>query len=127
MVVNPVCNLLLIKPSLALGPGGGGMACAIATLVTEIGVVTPLFVMLGKRAFSVELGVKVAKNVAAAVFVGVLDAWLLRPFGPVRLVIGAAVYIVLVLVSGAVNIRELRGWLQVVLKQRKGESGAPPE
>jgi O-antigen/teichoic acid export membrane protein len=127
MIVNPVCNLVLIKPSLELGAGGGGTACAIATLVTEIGVVTPLFVMLGKRAFSVELGIKVAKNLGVAVFVAVLDAWALRSLGPVRLAIGALVYVVLVLVTGAVDIRELRRWLEVAMKQRKGASSPPPQ
>lgn len=127
MLVNPICNLLLIKPSLSLGLGGGGAACATATLITEIGVVTPLFLMLGGRAFNSRLIVRIVKNIAAAVLVIVLDTLVLQPLGPVRLLLDAAIYVVLVLVTGAVNIRELVSSVKMALRQRKGESlPAPP-
>jgi O-antigen/teichoic acid export membrane protein len=126
MLVNPVCNLLLIKPCLALGLGGGGAACATATLVTEIGVVTSLLTMLGRRVLNARLVSRAVKNLAVAGGVVALDALVLRPWGWVRLPLEAAIYLVLVLAIKAVDIRELASSIRMVIQQRRNKSSAPP-
>jgi O-antigen/teichoic acid export membrane protein len=126
MLINPICNLLLIKPSLTLGLGGGGAACATATLVTEIGVVTPLLSMLGRRVLNVRLVTRILKNFAVAAGVVALDSFVLHAWGPIRLLIDAAVYVLLVLAIGAVDIRELVTSIQMAMRQRKDKSSAPP-
>jgi O-antigen/teichoic acid export membrane protein len=126
MIVNPLCNLLLIKPSLNLGLGGGGAACATATLVTEVGVVIPLMTMLGRRVLGARLVVRALKNFAIAGGIVALDAFFLRPWGAVRLLLEAAIYCVLVLVTGAVDIRELVASGKMALEQRRARRATPP-
>jgi O-antigen/teichoic acid export membrane protein len=127
MLVNPLCNLLLMKRSLAMGLGGGGVACATATLVTEIGVVTPLLSMLGRRVLSPRLVSRALRNFAVAGGVVALDALWLRALGPVRLVIDAGVYVALVLATGAVNVRELVDSVKMAIAQRKQKASPPAE
>ena len=126
MIVNPICNLLLIKPGLAFGLGGGGAACATATLVTEIGVVGPLLAMLGRRVLGARLVLRALKNFGVAGAVVALDTFVLRPWGPWRLALEAVVYCVLVLVTGAVDIRELVASIRTTIRQRKQKDSAPP-
>lgn len=124
MFVNPTCNLLLMKKCLTLGPGGGGIACATATLVTEIGVVVPLLIMLGRRAFDRPLVFKIVKNFASAGCVVTLDTMgVFHGLGSWRLFPEAGIYLALVLVTGAVNPKELYASIQTALRQRKNAGG----
>jgi O-antigen/teichoic acid export membrane protein len=126
MIVNPLCNFLLIKPSLGFGLGGGGAACATATLVTEIGVVVPLMTMLGRRVLGTRLVVRALKNFAVAGAIIALDSFFLRPWGAIRLPIEAAIYCVLVLVTGAVDIRDLIASAKMAMEQRRSRKANPP-
>jgi len=125
MVINPVCNAFLIKPALALeGAGGGGAACATATLLTEIVIVGALLGLLGRRTFDAELIVRVSKSLAAAIAVAALDTFLLKPLGPARLLLDAAIYVTLVLVTGATDVRGMVNWTRMAMRERK--STKPP-
>lgn len=126
MLVNPACNFLLIRPSLSFGLGGGGAACATATLVTEVGVVVPLMAMLGRRVLGARLVVRALKNFAVAGGVIVLDAYWLRPWGWKRLPLEAVIYCALVLLIGAVNPRELVDSLKMAIAQRRNKGATPP-
>jgi O-antigen/teichoic acid export membrane protein len=124
MIINPLCNLLLIRRmSAIIGPGGGGAACAMATLVTEIAMVASLLAALGGRSFDRRLLVATIKNVTAAVAVIALDLVLRRSLGPSRLAIDALVYALLVLVTGAFDIRGLRELVRSAAQQRKLRRG----
>jgi O-antigen/teichoic acid export membrane protein len=126
MLVNPACNFLLIRPSLSFGLGGGGAACATATLVTEVGVVVPLMAMLGRRVLGARLVVRALKNFAVAGGVIVLDSYWLRPWGWKRLPLEAVIYCALVLLIGAVNLRELVDSLKMAIEQRRNKGATPP-
>jgi O-antigen/teichoic acid export membrane protein len=120
MFVNPTCNLLLIRPSLAYGgPGGGGAACASATLITEIGIVIALLSLLGKRAVDRQLGVHVFKQAGCAVVAGLIDYFALRQLGPVRMVLTGIIYVALVLVTKAADVNGMITWVRTALKQRR--------
>jgi len=120
MVINPLCNLLLIpRMSPLIGPGGGGAACATATLVTEVAMVTSLLAALGRRSYDRRLIVSMIKSVAAAILVIATDHFVLRPLGPARLAVDVAVYATLVVVSGAFDVRELVNFVRAAIQQRK--------
>ena len=125
MVVNPICNLLLIRPFLELGLGGGGTACAIATLVTEIGVVTPLLIMLGRSVLNARLVTRILKNFAVAGAVVGLDVLFLRPWGWQRLPLEALIYVGAVLAVKAVDLRELVSSAQALIRERRRKGAAP--
>jgi O-antigen/teichoic acid export membrane protein len=122
LVISPTLNLLLIGPGLGYGPGGGGAACAVASLVTEVCIVTMLFRLLGKRSADARLLRMVIKTLASAGIVIALDALALRPLGPVRLAIDAALYVALVLLTGAVDLKDTLGWARDAIRQRKAQA-----
>ena len=106
MLVSPTCTWLLIRHMSAEGtPGAGGTACAISTLVTEIAITGPLLLMLGKRAFDWHVVSATLKSLAAATFVVLLDAMLLRGLGHWRLLLEGLCYAGLVLGTNAVDWR----------------------
>ena len=120
MLINPTVNLLLIpRFSAVAGPGGGGLACATATLVTEIAIVISLLAALGSRCFDRRLIVASVKNFGAAFLVIALDTFLLKSLGPLRLAIDAVVYAALILASGAFDFRGLLEIVRTAIRQRK--------
>jgi O-antigen/teichoic acid export membrane protein len=123
VVLSPLCNLLFIRPGLELfGPGGGGTACALATLVTELVVSFALFSLVGRRAFDRRLVTVVLKSLAIASGVLAADHWLFPHLGFARLFIGAAEYSVLVLLTGAVVPSELLGWGRIALEKGRARA-----
>jgi O-antigen/teichoic acid export membrane protein len=128
IVVAPLLNYLMIRPGLALlGNGGGGAACAAATLGTELCVVTPMLIMLGRKMMDTRLLTIIAKTMAGVALVVVLDALLKPHLGPWRLLPDAAAYVAFVLLTRAVDVRELKEWIQIALRSRREqqqESGA---
>ena len=121
LVVNPPCNLLLIKRGLQrFGDGGGGIACATSTLITEVVIVSLLLRMLGRRGFDARLVSSITKSVLVAALVVLADAFLWRSLPPlVRLIVDGLAYVVMAVVSGAVDVRGVRDFVQSALKQRK--------
>ena len=108
MIVSPTCNFLFIRwMSNADSPGAGGSACALATLVTEVAIVTSLLTLLGKRCFDRRLVSATFKSLAIAAAIVGLDSWLFKSLGLFRLVIDAALYAAAVMMTGAIRIREM--------------------
>lgn len=120
MVLNATLNLTLARPFLAwFGTVGGACASALALLTCELVAVTLLAGAVGQRAFDRQSLVRLAKTLAVcAVVTGVHVA--LAGLGPVRLAVGATLYLLLVFATGAVRLDELQGLLRVVRRR-----GAP--
>ena len=120
MVINPTVNLLLIRQlSTVVGPGGGGLACATATLVTEIAIVISLLSALGPRSFDRRLIVASVKNLSAATLIVVVDFLFLKALGPWRLLVDAILYAALVLISGAFDFKGLLDIVRGAIQQRR--------
>jgi O-antigen/teichoic acid export membrane protein len=122
MVLNSTMNLTLARPFLAwFGPVGGACASALALLTCELVAVTLLVGAVGRRAFDRQSLTRLGKTLAVcAVVTGVHLA--LVDLGPVRLAVGACLYVLLVLVTGAVRLSELQALLRVVRRR-----GAPAQ
>lgn len=127
MVVNPLFNLLLIRPVLAHhGAGGGGIACALASVLTEICVLTPMLYILGRRIIDARLMRMVVKSFGAAILIFVIDR-LLKPWiGFYRLPLDLLGYVSLILVTRAVDVRETIEWTREILRRRKEGSDSSP-
>jgi O-antigen/teichoic acid export membrane protein len=120
IVISPVLNLLFIGPGLRLfGPGGGGAACALATLGTEICVLTPMLFMMGRRMLDQRLLAMLGKTSAAVAATVLLDSFLRAHLGPVRLVLDGAFYVAFMLATRAIDVREMIAWTKMALKNRE--------
>jgi O-antigen/teichoic acid export membrane protein len=120
MVLNSAMNLTLTRPFLEwFGPVGGACASALALFTCEVVAVALLVWAVGRRAFDRRSLTRLAKTLAVcAVVTGVHLA--LVDLGPLRLAVGAGLYLLLVFVTGAVRLDELQGLLRVVRRR-----GAP--
>ena len=107
LVVNVALNLVLIAPGLrALGQGGGGAACALAVLGTEITVTFVMIGLVGRHAFDRATVAVIAKSAAACAVAVAIDR-IAASLGGRRLVLDAFVYLAIVLATGALQPREL--------------------
>ena len=128
LVVNPILNLLLIGPSrkfFGMEAGGGGAGCAIALVVTEALVLGVLLSAMGRRVFDRRSVTLVVKSLAAALVAIAVDLSL-RSWGPARLLVSAAVYVVLVFISGALPWREMVAFMRARTKPLPPVDGSPP-
>ena len=120
MVLNSLINLTLSRPFLVwFGPVGGACAAALGLFVCEVVAVALLVWAVGRRAYDRQSLVRLFKTLAVCAVVTAVHIALVG-LGPVRLVVGASLYILLVLVTGAVRLEELFGLLRVVRRR-----GAP--
>ncbi|KFE67998.1 oligosaccharide flippase family protein [Hyalangium minutum] len=118
MVLNSTLNLTLARPFLAwFGPVGGACASALALFICEVVAVGMLVWAVGGRAFDKQSLTRMGKTLAVCGVVTCVHLALVD-LGPVRLVVGACLYIVLVFVTGAVRLDELQGLLRVVRQRR---------
>ena len=124
MVINPFCNVMLIRRISALiGAGGAGVAAATATLLTEIAIVTSLLSLLGRRGCDRRLLLSVTKNVGAAIVTVLLDTLAFRSLGIARLAIDAILYGAIVILTRAIDVR---GMIEMVRRRLpKGETASP--
>ena len=107
LIVNVALNLALIVPSMrAFGAGGGGAGCALAVLGTELAVTATMVVLVGRHAFDRNTLAMIAKGLAACALAVVVDR-LASFLGWRRLLLDAFVYVGFVLVTGALQPREL--------------------
>src|SRR5262249_39079842 len=103
LVVNVALNLTMIPPALErFGPGWGGAGCAGATLGPALFGTAIMAWVVGRRALNRRGAVAVGKSLAACALVVGVDR-LGAPLGWARLVIDAAVYLVFVMITGAVQ------------------------
>jgi len=113
--VNFGLNMVLVPLSMRLvGPGGGGPACALSLLGTELVVTGAMLALMGGRGFDRRTWVLVAKCGGASLFAVAVDH-ALRPWGAARLGVDAAVYVMTVLLTRAVLPRmRSRGFGRIV-------------
>ncbi|MFT3709005.1 MAG: flippase [Archangium sp.] len=118
MVVNPVLVMILVTFGKDWGTGGAGAACALAAVGTEAFVLTVMFVRIGHIAMDRRLATMLVKSTLTCVIVMAVDRFLLHNLGPVRLLIDGALYAVLVVISGAVSIKESLAFVRQIRAQR---------
>jgi O-antigen/teichoic acid export membrane protein len=118
MLLNSVLNLALARPFLAwLGPAGGATASALSLFTCEVLSVSLLVSAVGRGAFDRQSLTRLGKTLAVcAVVTGAHLA--LVALGPLRLLLSAGLYILLVFATGAVRLDELQGLLRVVRRRR---------
>src|SRR5690606_27625357 len=118
LVINPTLYYLLVLPGVELlGDGGGGAAAATATLMSEVCIVGMLAYLLGRRGMDKRLALVIAKSLGLAALIIWVDSAFLRPLGPVRLVIDAVAYVVLALLTGAVDVRDKLQWIREIMRR----------
>jgi O-antigen/teichoic acid export membrane protein len=131
VVVQTILNVILIPiVGPMIGEGGAGYASAIAVIIAETGITFALVYALGRRAFDQRSITRLSKTIACAVVVVVIDR-LLVPFtaqlpvdfrvsGVLRVAVDALVYAILVTLTGALDIRELLGFVKQAIRQKRG-------
>lgn len=118
LAINPLLNWFLIRGALRwVGSTGGGAACALADVGTEVAVTGVMMYLVGRRAFDRRSLTMVGKTLAVCAGVILVDHWTLS-FGPVRLVLDAVVYTAGVLATGAVRLNEMLDFVRTALKRR---------
>lgn len=118
MVLNPALVLLFVGHGSAWGEGGAGAACAVATIATELVVVGLMFWRMGKRAFDARLVRRTATTLVVCAALSALDYFVLLSWGPWRLVLEVPLYLALVLVTGALPVRETWNFVKTVRASR---------
>ncbi len=107
LALNALLNVIFIRPSYrAFGEGGAGIGAAAISVASEMVVAAALLAMIGRSAWDRRSVLCCGKSLAACVVVcGAHVA--MRPLGPARLALDLALYLVLIVATGAVNVREL--------------------
>ena len=107
LAVNVVLNLLLIPRTMALfGDGGGGVGCALASLGTQVFAAGGMIALVGREAFDGRSVRMVSKSLAACVLVVVVDR-LWTSLGWLRMAVDSAVYLAVVVTTGALRPGEM--------------------
>lgn len=126
LTVNLVANLLLIGPVLERwGPSSGAMACAAIQILTEASVATTMVVMMGRRCIDGRTVKMVLKTALVCAAVVAFDLTL-RRYAPglpglARLTLAGLVYAAGVVVSGAVNPREILAFAKQAFARKGAE------
>lgn len=118
MFINPVLVMALVSLADGWGTGGAGAACALASVFTESLVLIAMFVRLGVAVFDARLVKVFVKSVLVSGVVFAVDRVLLSTLGPVRLVLDAVLYVVLVLAIGAVAVKETVAFAKTLRRTR---------
>jgi O-antigen/teichoic acid export membrane protein len=120
IVVSPLLNTLLIERGMAaFGPGGGGAACATAMLGTELWVVTPMLLMMGRRVADTRLLKMLGKSALGVALTVTFDVITRPHLGLLRLPLDAVLYAAFVLGTRAVNVAEIVEWTKMALRTRR--------
>lgn len=118
LVLNPALVMVLVTLSAGWGVGGGGAACAMAAIATEAVVLAGMFWRMGRDAWDLRLVKMLVKTTVACVVVYVADRYFLQPLGYARLIVDGASYVLLVLGSGALSVKETLGFVKTLRAQR---------
>lgn len=121
LIVNVTLNGWLIPHGLAMaGRGGGGAACALALLGTELSVTAAMLGVVGRGAFDGPTLRMLAKSLGACAVVVVADR-LLASLAWARIAIDAVGYLAIVLATGALRVRELTKVVSAALASRAAQ------
>ncbi|HYV47831.1 MAG TPA: polysaccharide biosynthesis C-terminal domain-containing protein [Myxococcaceae bacterium] len=134
LLINPIFNLIFIRPLAARGDGWGGTGAAIATVSTELFIIGILLFFVGRSVFDRKVLSMLARTALVMALVGALHvqlkplveappSWLGSPHGiPVlalRLLAEAAAYVGLAILTRAINIRETLEFARGALRARQ--------
>ena len=123
LVLNLLLNVLFLQAAAQRwGPGGGGTAAAMVQLLTEGGVMLAMFAALGRRCFDGRSARVLLKTGLVCALVIALHQGLVAftTWGMLyRLVTEALAYILLAAWLGAVNVREMHGFVRMAFKQKQ--------
>ena len=103
------------------GAGGAGLGNAIVFSFLELFSVVGFAIYLGRRALDGRVIYAVGGSLFAFAAVAVLDRYVLG-LGPARILLDAVVYTVLIFVTGAVRVRDVRAVLQIALERRRARA-----
>ena len=101
------------------GEGGAGIGNAIVFCFLELFSVVGFWIYLGRRAIDRKCAGALVKSIASFGAVVVAHRFML-PLGPWRIAIDTILYVVLVLVTRAVTIADLRALLGLLLARKRG-------
>ncbi len=126
LVVNIAANLVLIGPAIdRYGASFGGAACALVQILTEAGIAIAMVAMMGRRSIDGRTVRMLLKTVVVCVAVVVLDQTLRQRVpslpGLLRMVVNGAVYLTGVIVTGAVNPREMLAFAKQAFRRKSAE------
>jgi len=126
-VVNGTLNFFLLRPSLRLlGEGGAGICASTVWVGTELLVAGTYIWILGSEVVDRRNVRAFVKSIVASAIVVAMHLATSR-LGVLRLPLDLAVYLALVLGSGAVPFSELRGSVAYIRRQRAGGSAVAEE
>jgi hypothetical protein len=103
-----------------LGEGGAGIGAAAISMTSELLVAAVMLGMIGRPAWDRRNIAACVKSLAACALVSLAHV-AMRPLGPARLAADLALYLALIVVTGAVHLREL---LSVVRSAAGGRHAA---
>lgn len=134
LLINPIFNVIFIRPLAERGAGWAGTGAAVATVCTELVIVGALLAVTGRGLFDRKVLSMLARTALVMALVGALHTqlkplvesppfWLGAPHGipslAVRLLIEAAAYVGLAILTKAINIRETLEFARGALKARQ--------
>jgi len=119
LLVNPVVDLALIKPCLSyFGEGGGGAACALGMLATEIVATVSMLALLGRGTYDKRTILAIGKSLLACAAAIGCDR-LCAGLGGQRLLFDALAYFAVAIGTGAIRVREMSEWIRSALEGRQ--------
>jgi O-antigen/teichoic acid export membrane protein len=139
LLINPVFNLIFIRPMALRGDGWAGTGAAIATVCTELFIIVILLFFTGRGVFDRKVLSMLGRTAVVMGLVGALHTqlkplvesppfWLGAPHGipslAVRLLIEAAAYVGLAVLTRAINVRETVEFARGALRARQERQGA---
>lgn len=134
LVINPIFNLVLIRPLAEHGAGWAGIGAALATVTTELVIISILMFFTGRGVFdrkSITLLVRTGLVMALVAalhtqlrpLVDAPPSWLGAPHGipslALRVLIEAVAYVGLAVLIRAVNIKETVEFARSALRARQ--------
>jgi O-antigen/teichoic acid export membrane protein len=103
------------------GTGGAGLGNAIVFSFLELFSVVGFAIYLGRRAVDGRCVYAIGGSLFAFAAVALLDRYV-QTLGPARIVVDAIAYTVLIFVTGAVRVRDVRAVLQLAIERRKARA-----
>jgi O-antigen/teichoic acid export membrane protein len=121
LALNPFLNwLFLMRAAKALGEGGAGVGAAWAQVGTELAVTAAMTALVGRRAFDRRSGVMIVKTLVVCAMVIAVDLLALQGLpGFLRLAVDGALYLLGVLLTRAISVKEVVGFARGALQRRK--------
>lgn len=123
LALLPVFILVVVPLTKDMGPGSTGMGVAMALSLREFVIVCIFLYFLGTRALDAR---SISATLKSLAICGVVVAahFAMKSIGPVRLVVDALIYGVLMLVTGVVRPRDIKDVLRLVKDRKKIQAEA---